>query len=123
MRRGASRLDAASGETPSSTNGAENTDHSLATTIVAVEEERRADADGDPVDRGDDRLVDGRERLHEADGAFPEVRLGSAKRRSSSMSWPAVKHAGHAGDQDGADAGIALADRERVGGGLVHVRR
>ena len=42
---------------------------------------------------------------------------------NSLTSWPVVKTPGHAGDQKDADARIAFAESERIGGGLAHVGR
>src|SRR5262249_24935513 len=87
---------------------------------VAMEQESRADADGEPVDGGDDRLVDGGERLQEADRACtPDAGIGKGAQLADDMAGG--EDAGGTGGQDHANARIALGDGDSIGRHFAHL--
>ena len=104
IRRGASRLEAASGTRPRLTNGVEKRASVAGDDIVAMQQHGGADADRDALHGGDQRLLAARERMQEADRpASPGLRRTSAACRNSCRSLPARERARHAGDQHAAD--------------------
>ena len=76
--------------------------------------------DAEPVDRGDHRLVDGGEGLHEPDRGFAELRLVDVFPDFLGV-LPGGEDARHPGDDHRADAGVAFGERDRVGRHVEHL--
>ena len=103
IRRGAIRLDAASGTRPSATNGVEKRASLAGDRIVAMEHHGGADADRDALHGGDQRLFGPRQRIEKADDGVAEPLAAGRGLMKSPQIVAGRECAGRAADQHAAD--------------------
>ena len=102
MRIGASRLDPASGMSPSRLNGVANVALVAGDDVIAMQQHGGADADRKAADRGDQRFLIARERMEKFHGLRPQP---AALRRFEKFGdiGAGAERVGPAGDHDATD--------------------